>query len=47
MALNIDPPDVTFPADGGSATVHILNQTDGRLGFKVIFLSIHIFDYDF
>ncbi|KAL4002400.1 MSP (Major sperm protein) domain family protein [Acanthocheilonema viteae] len=35
MALNIDPPEVTFPAAGGSTTVHILNQTEGRLGFKV------------
>lgn len=35
MALNIDPPDVTFPAAGGNATVNIINQTESRLGFKV------------
>lgn len=47
MALNIDPPEVTFPAAGGSATVNILNETEGRLSFKVIFASIYILNYDF
>ncbi|VDM13303.1 unnamed protein product [Wuchereria bancrofti] len=35
MAMNIDPPDVTFQASGGNATVKIINQSEGRLGFKV------------
>lgn len=35
MALNIDPPAAKFPASGGSATHHIVNLTDNRLGYKV------------
>ncbi|KAL4001711.1 MSP (Major sperm protein) domain family protein [Acanthocheilonema viteae] len=35
MAMNIDPPDVTFQASGGNTTVNIINQSETRLGFKV------------
>lgn len=35
MALNIEPSSAKFAASGGSATHHIVNLTDARLGFKV------------
>uniref|UniRef100_A0A1I7ZNV8 MSP domain-containing protein n=1 Tax=Steinernema glaseri TaxID=37863 RepID=A0A1I7ZNV8_9BILA len=35
MALNIDPPNATFPAAGGNATHQIVNLSEQRMGFKV------------
>ncbi|KAM3724424.1 Sperm-specific class P protein [Dirofilaria immitis] len=35
MALNIDPPEVTFKATGSDTIVNVINQSESRLSFKV------------
>ncbi|GMR32399.1 hypothetical protein PMAYCL1PPCAC_02594, partial [Pristionchus mayeri] len=35
MSLNIDPPEASFPAAGGTVTAKVISTSESRLAFKV------------